>query len=240
MREIVKLRTVAGSIVVSLPQSVLEPVGLKEGDRVIVETALPRRLVLTKEGKVMTSSQRLELELDLLERRRKAIESDLRFKEYQHTNNMPCDEGMRDNTNAILILYGLVRDRDQLDVEISEKRMQLYDVQAGSLSAAPGSSDPARNEKGWYYMEDKDNGYLLAFVNAKGSCSARRFDAESGIRLGKEPNRKGDYQTSFSEYLQTAKQLQLTRQPNLQRDCRERLPPRVLAELRKQITRELQ
>lgn len=33
MREIVKIRSIAGSLVVSLPQSVLEPVGLGEGDR---------------------------------------------------------------------------------------------------------------------------------------------------------------------------------------------------------------
>jgi antitoxin component of MazEF toxin-antitoxin module len=42
MREIVKVRSVAGSLVVSLPQSVLETVGLKEGDRVVVEAAPPR------------------------------------------------------------------------------------------------------------------------------------------------------------------------------------------------------
>jgi antitoxin component of MazEF toxin-antitoxin module len=58
MREILKLRVVAESVVVSLPQSVLEPAGLAAGDRVIVEAASPNRLIITKEGKTMTSSER--------------------------------------------------------------------------------------------------------------------------------------------------------------------------------------
>jgi antitoxin component of MazEF toxin-antitoxin module len=66
MREIVKVRTVAGSVVVSLPQSVLDPVGIKSGDRVVVEAAPPRRLIISKEGETMTSSQRMELEATLV------------------------------------------------------------------------------------------------------------------------------------------------------------------------------
>ena len=44
---------------------------------------------------------------------------------------------------------------------------------------------PAKVEKGWFYWRGKnDRGYFLAFVNARGSCSLRRFELESGAFLG--------------------------------------------------------
>jgi len=129
MREIVKVRTVAGSVVVSLPQSILAPVGIKAGDRVVVEASPPRRLIISKEGKTMTTTQRLELEIDLLEKRKKALSSNLQYKERQYNSSMPCDEGMSDDSVAILIMSELVRDRDKLDVEIAEKKLELYDIQ---------------------------------------------------------------------------------------------------------------
>jgi antitoxin component of MazEF toxin-antitoxin module len=144
MRELVKLRTVAGSVVVSLPQSVLEPVGLKSGDRVLVEAAPPRRLIITKEGAIMTSTARLELEIDLLEKRKAAISSDLDYKQEQYNKNMPCDPGMSDNDVAVLVFHELSRDRDKIDAEIAEKRLQLYDLQAGAIPAREGHSSKKR------------------------------------------------------------------------------------------------
>ncbi len=83
MREIVKVREVAGSVVITLPQSVLSPIALAPGDRVLVEAAPPRRLVITKEGQTMHSTVRLELEIDLLQKKRAALESDLEYKKRQ-------------------------------------------------------------------------------------------------------------------------------------------------------------
>ena len=142
MRKIVKVRTVAGSVVVSLPASVLEPVGIKPGDRVIVEAAPPRRLILTKEGKTMTSTQRLELEIELLEKKKQALDSDLRYKVRQRNSSMPTEEGMADESVAVLILSELERDRDRLDTEIAERKLELYDLQgvAGAESRSPGVS----------------------------------------------------------------------------------------------------
>lgn len=133
MREIVKLRTVAGSVVVSLPQSVLEPVGLKAGDRVVVEAAPPRRLIVTKEGTTMTSTARLELEIDLLKKKKAAIDSDLVYKQEQHNMSTPCEPEMKDSDLMGVVIYRLVRDRDRIEVEIAEKRMELYDLQAGTV-----------------------------------------------------------------------------------------------------------
>jgi antitoxin component of MazEF toxin-antitoxin module len=144
MRELVKLRTVAGSVVVSLPQSVLEPVGLKSGDRVLVEAAPPRRLIITKEGTIMTSTVRLELEIDLLEKQKTAISSDLAYKHEQYDKNMPCDPGMSDNDVAGLVFHELSRDRDKIEAAIAEKRLQLYDLQAGAVPAQEGHSSKKR------------------------------------------------------------------------------------------------
>lgn len=136
MREIVKVRTVAGSVVVSLPASILEPVGIKPGDRVLVEAAPPRRLIITKEGKTMTSTERLELEINLLERKRQAVESNQAYKLEQYNSSFFTEEGMSDDVFP-LVMKELNRDRDQLDVEIAEKRLALYDLQGTVESAMP-------------------------------------------------------------------------------------------------------
>ncbi len=62
-REFVKVRRVAGSVVVTLTQDVLAEVHVKEGDKVLVESLPPRRIILTKEQKKMPNSRRVELEL---------------------------------------------------------------------------------------------------------------------------------------------------------------------------------
>jgi antitoxin component of MazEF toxin-antitoxin module len=142
MREIVKVRLVAGSAVISLPQSVLEPVGLKAGDRVIVEAAPPRRLIITKEGASMSSTQRLELEVDLLEKKKTAINSDLKYKERQYNSSMPVDEGMSDSSVAVLTMSSLVCDRDRLTAEIAEKKLELYDLLGGDeRESRPGEPE---------------------------------------------------------------------------------------------------
>jgi len=94
---------------------------------------------------------------------------------------------------------------------------------------------PAKVEKGWYYWEGKNGrGYFLALVNAKGSCSMRRFEADGGTFLGKD-RKSGDFQENFSDYLKMAVPLYVSRQPSLERDCKNRLPSFILSELREQI-----
>ena len=80
----------------------------------------------------MNTSERLELEIELLQKKRQALASDLKFKQHQYDLDMPCDTEMADNSAAVLTLSELARDRDQLDVEIAEKRLRLYDIQGGS------------------------------------------------------------------------------------------------------------
>jgi hypothetical protein len=115
---------------------VLESVGLKAGDRVVVEAAPPRRLIITKEGNTMTSTARLVLEIDLLEKKKAAIDSDLAYKQEQHNKSMPCEREMADDDLVGVVFYGLTRDRARIEVEIAEKQIELYDLQAGAVQPA--------------------------------------------------------------------------------------------------------
>lgn len=89
-------------------------------------------------------------------------------------------------------------------------------------------------KKAWYYVKVNDRGYLLAMVNMKGSCSMRTFDVETGKFLGKKYSH-GDYQEQFAHYLQDAREVTIDRQPNLDIQCREQLPPSVLSYLKGQL-----
>jgi len=62
-REIVKVRRVAGSIVVTIPQPVLDDVQIAEGDKVLLESFPPDRIFIVKEHEKMPSARRAELEL---------------------------------------------------------------------------------------------------------------------------------------------------------------------------------
>ncbi len=95
---------------------------------------------------------------------------------------------------------------------------------------------PVRStSKGWFHWRDSaERGYFLAFVNAKGSCSMRVFEETSGSFLSKE-YKSGNYEEGFAEYLGSAIQLRVSRQPNLERDCRHALPSHTLSELQEQI-----
>jgi hypothetical protein len=89
--------------------------------------------------------------------------------------------------------------------------------------------------KAWFYGRDKNGrGLILAFVNAKGSCSVRPFDGETSIALGKRYG-SGPYQEHFADLIEGATELTVDSQPNLERDCKQRLPERLFAHLRKQI-----
>ncbi len=84
----------------------------------------------------MTSTERLELEINLLERKRQAVESNQAYKLEQYNSSFFTEEGMSDDVFP-LVMKELNRDRDQLDVEIAEKRLALYDLQGTVESAMP-------------------------------------------------------------------------------------------------------
>ena len=171
---------------------------------------------------------------------------------------MPCDKGMDDSSVAGLILEGIQRDRDRLEVDLAEKRIQLYEVQAGdtlqvaapspvqangSLAEAPFTLRvPAQSlhrlKKGWYHWIDEDDEggrrYIFAFANHKGACSLRRYDPRTGRALRRRPNRTGDYQDSFGEFVSKAALLHVSKTVRLE-DCEKQLPDWLLRELQQQI-----
>jgi hypothetical protein len=105
-------------------------------------------------------------------------------------------------------------------------------VETSGLQLLPVTQFVQR-KKAWFYRKETDGkAYILAFVSAKGSCSVRSF-TEDGIFLRKH-SRAGNYQDAFSNLIDGAVELTANSQPNLERDCKERLPDALLAYLRKQ------
>lgn len=115
------------------------------------------------------------------------------------------------------------------------------------LPVAPNSSDSssvpgiagrpvehfADSAKAWFFINADGREYFAATANAKGSCSLRIFDADTGRFLKKQYG-KGDYQEAFRPALSSAKRLRVQLQPNLERDCRLQLPADLLQELKRQ------
>lgn len=127
-RGIVKVRRAGGAVVVSIPQDVLQQLDLAEGDRVLVEALPPHRLLLTKETEQMPNTQRTELELAVLESRQAALARDLESKMFQHNNSMELDPGLTDDGAFELAMLEGNKTRAQFDVEIAEKRLQLFNL----------------------------------------------------------------------------------------------------------------
>jgi hypothetical protein len=92
--------------------------------------------------------------------------------------------------------------------------------------------------KAWYYWRNPGdkNWHVLAFVNRGGACSIRQFRSTDGAR-SKYETKAGSFHEAFSEYFSGPPvfPLELSAQPNLEKECRERLPQWVLIEIRKQI-----
>lgn len=134
-REIVKLRKVAGSMVISIPQSILFETQIVEGDRVLIECITGTRLMLTKEGKNMPNVQRAELELAVLQAQKEAHISSAEYLVWQRDNPTVCSTSLL--SSDILHQQMLERKREaaDLEVEIAKKRLEIFELQ-GSIPAA--------------------------------------------------------------------------------------------------------
>ena len=135
--------------------------------------------------------------------------------------------------------------------------LTVYVTESGKLEERP--MDPMDLEqklafqpefvrtKAWYYYKQQletfsgpieRRPFFIAFVNSKGSCSMRTFHAGTGRFIAKT-YRAGNYQQEFAAIIGDAHELSINSQPNLERDCKERLPKPVLAYLKKQVKEEL-
>jgi len=105
----------------------------------------------------------------------------------------------------------------------------------GVSSATSYRGQPRKVEKAWYYHNKAgQNPTFLAFVNAKGNCSMRVFAADDGTFMGKQ-YAGGDFQEAFREFILASTSVSVSRPPNLEKECKERLPSTVLTELKRQM-----
>jgi len=84
-------------------------------------------------------------------------------------------------------------------------------------------------------VQTDGRGYILAFINAKGSCSMQTFSAANGQCIKRQYS-QGNYQEKFAAFVNNATELTVPVQPNLERDCKERLPADLLAYFKKQVS----
>lgn len=127
-RDILKVRKVGGTLVVTLSQGVLEQVPLDEGDRVLIEALPPRRILISKEAPNMANGQstrRLELEIKILESKRDSFDSQVSAEVAEY--NVNGSTGDSDYLDA-RVKY-LNAERDKVAVELAEKELALFDLQ---------------------------------------------------------------------------------------------------------------
>jgi hypothetical protein len=121
------------------------------------------------------------------------------------------------------------------DTPVGESHSLLPALLSASVSGTrqlPGV--PKRVEKAWYFSRSTiEKSVFLAFVNAKGNCSMRIFDAEDGGFLVRRYG-PGDYRDSFEEQISRSTSVSVSVQPNLETASKRGLPAKVLAELRAQ------
>ena len=115
-------------MVVSIPQTILAEMELIEGDRVLVQATSPSRLVITKETSAMPNSQRVELELAVLEARVDALNAESESLVWQHNNGMELNLALTDQSAFTLTMIEQTRKSAELQVEIARKRLELFEV----------------------------------------------------------------------------------------------------------------
>jgi hypothetical protein len=89
--------------------------------------------------------------------------------------------------------------------------------------------------KAWFHLPALN--LIAATVNSRGSCSVRTFLLPEGTAVDKKYG-TGDYQQQFRTLLEGGRLMNPDRQPNLERECRERLPEDLLASFREQLASE--
>ncbi|MGA3187538.1 MAG: hypothetical protein ABSF22_10550 [Bryobacteraceae bacterium] len=124
-RDILKVRKVGGTLVVTLTQAVLAEVSLEEGDRVLMEALPPRRILISKEVSNMPNTRRIELELQVLEAKYRSFESQISSEVSQYNSG-----GSQIDSNDLDGQVKFLRsEQDKVSVAIAEKNLELFDLQ---------------------------------------------------------------------------------------------------------------
>jgi len=123
----VKARKVGDSVVVTITRPALEEAEIAEGDSLVLEALGRGKILISKEVPSMSLPQTLQLELDILESRKAAIEAEMALAVHEHNKSMPtAHPGIEDSD----IMEGASREWNwelrKLDVEIAQKRLDLF------------------------------------------------------------------------------------------------------------------
>jgi antitoxin component of MazEF toxin-antitoxin module len=123
-RDILKVRKVGGTLVVTLTQSILNRIPLTEGDRVLIEALPSKRILISREEDRVPAARRAELELGVLEARRQALESEI--------DEAVADYSQRssdDDRDLAVFVKERTAARDKVAIQIAEKRLELFELQ---------------------------------------------------------------------------------------------------------------
>jgi antitoxin component of MazEF toxin-antitoxin module len=120
----VKARRVAQSLVVTLTAKILEQAHIEEGDEMVLETIAEGAVLVRKADSPGSSTRRILLELDLLEKQKLHAQrrSDLLRMRYEYAN----DSGGWDGD--LLEWQSADVDLAAVDASLAKKRLELYDL----------------------------------------------------------------------------------------------------------------
>jgi antitoxin component of MazEF toxin-antitoxin module len=132
-RDIVKVRKVGQSLVVTLTQDVLGDVPIEEGDRVLLESSPPRRIILSKESAIASNSRRLELELELLEAQKDELESENEMEVAEYNSGLCQESELFTRDEMKYFVAQQMAKIAPIKVEIAKKKLELFDAQGVDL-----------------------------------------------------------------------------------------------------------
>ncbi len=129
VRDTVKARKVGDSVVITLTKPILDAVEISEGDSLVLETTTSGRVIARKEGRLVTASERMELELELVEKKRAALDAETECILSQYNNSMPIAHPWVNDSSVMEIVMSDMRwQKSKLDIEIIEKRLELFEA----------------------------------------------------------------------------------------------------------------
>ena len=82
--------------------------------------------------------------------------------------------------------------------------------------------------RGWFLTESNGRQMIAAFVDAKGSCSCRLYDATTGHFLRKLPNARGTFRNAFAHVMAEGKEFRPVSPPDWVSTEKLGLPAEVL------------
>ena len=129
VRDRVKARRVGDSLVVTLTKPVLEETQIMEDDSLVLETFVNGRVMVRKEHGESTPLQRLELELQILQKHLEALQAENALMEYEYSHSMPTKHpGIEETTIGQLYAREQSWAIAKCEEELAQKRLELFEA----------------------------------------------------------------------------------------------------------------